>query len=146
MDSGTPRISDQSCGTFLIRESINPKVFAFFRFQIGPSLMCGSTSMSKKFRLCRCITREREVVERDGSIVVIYSPDQLLPGERTKFVRCRMRSLGCMPCTGAIRSEADTVPKIIEEMISFRRSERENRAIDHDEEGSMEIKKREGYF
>src|SRR5579871_494484 len=58
MDSGTPRISDQSCGTFLIRESINPKVFAFFRFQIGPSLMCGSTSMSKKFRLCRCITRE----------------------------------------------------------------------------------------
>jgi sulfate adenylyltransferase subunit 2 len=57
-----------------------------------------------------------------------------------------MRSLGCVPCTGAIRSDADSVPKIIEEMISFRRSERENRAIDHDEEGSMEIKKREGYF
>src|SRR5262245_3334537 len=90
--------------------------------------------------------RERQVVERNGSLVLIYSPEQLLPGERTKLVACRMRSLGCMPCTGAIRSEADTVPKIIEEMISFRRSERENRAIDHDEEGSMEIKKREGYF
>jgi sulfate adenylyltransferase subunit 2 len=90
--------------------------------------------------------REREVVERNGSIVLIYSHDQLLPGEKTKLVSCRMRSLGCVPCTGAIRSEADTVPKIIEEMISFRRSERENRAIDHDEEGSMEIKKREGYF
>jgi sulfate adenylyltransferase subunit 2 len=90
--------------------------------------------------------REREAVERNGSIVLIYSEDQLLPGEQTKFVSCRMRSLGCVPCTGAIRSEADTVPKIIEEMISFRRSERENRAIDHDEEGSMEIKKREGYF
>jgi sulfate adenylyltransferase subunit 2 len=90
--------------------------------------------------------REREIVERNGSIVLIYSEDQLLPGERTKFVSCRMRSLGCVPCTGAIRSEADTVPKIIQEMISFRRSERENRAIDHDEEGSMEIKKREGYF
>ena len=51
-----------------------------------------------------------------------------------------------MPCTGAIRSTADSVPKIIEEMISFRHSERENRVIDHDEEGSMEIKKREGYF
>jgi sulfate adenylyltransferase subunit 2 len=51
-----------------------------------------------------------------------------------------------MPCTGAIRSEADTLPKIIEELITFRRSERENRAIDHDEEGSMEVKKREGYF
>jgi sulfate adenylyltransferase subunit 2 len=90
--------------------------------------------------------REREVVERNGSIVLIYSRAQLLPGEKTKLVSCRMRSLGCVPCTGAIRSEADTVPKIIEEMISFRRSERENRAIDHDEEGSMEIKKREGYF
>src|SRR5438477_1624394 len=90
--------------------------------------------------------REREAVLRNGSIVLIYSHDQLLPGEKTEFVKCRMRSLGCMPCTGAIRSQADTVPKIIEEMISFRRSERENRAIDHDEEGSMEIKKREGYF
>jgi sulfate adenylyltransferase subunit 2 len=90
--------------------------------------------------------REREVVERNGSIVLIYSHEQLLPGEKTKLMSCRMRSLGCVPCTGAIRSEADTVPKIIEEMISFRRSERENRAIDHDEEGSMEIKKREGYF
>jgi len=90
--------------------------------------------------------REREVVERSGSIVLIYSPSQLLPGEQPQFVRCRMRSLGCVPCTGAIRSEADTVPKILDEMISFRRSERENRAIDHDEEGSMELKKREGYF
>ena len=68
------------------------------------------------------------------------------PGDKLESVQCRMRSLGCVPCTGAIRSEADTLPKIIEEMISFRRSERENRAIDHDEEGSMELKKREGYF
>jgi sulfate adenylyltransferase subunit 2 len=90
--------------------------------------------------------REREVVERDGQLVVIYSRQQLFLGEKTKFVKCRMRSLGCVPCTGAIRSEADTVPKIIEEMVLFRRSERENRAIDHDEEGSMELKKREGYF
>ena len=90
--------------------------------------------------------RERQAVVRNGSIVLIYSPDDLLPGETTQKIKCRMRSLGCIPCTGAIRSEADTVPKIIEEMISFRRSERENRAIDHDEEGSMELKKREGYF
>jgi sulfate adenylyltransferase subunit 2 len=90
--------------------------------------------------------KEREVVERGGSLVLIYSQDQLLPGEKTKIVKCRMRSLGCMPCTGAIRSEASTVPEIIEEMVTFRRSERENRAIDHDEEGSMELKKREGYF
>jgi len=90
--------------------------------------------------------KEREAVIRDGAIVLIYSQDQLRFGEKSQKLKCRMRSLGCVPCTGAIRSEADTVPKIIEEMISFRRSERENRAIDHDEEGSMEIKKREGYF
>jgi sulfate adenylyltransferase subunit 2 len=90
--------------------------------------------------------RERDVVVRNGAIVVIDHAAQLLPGERTQKLQCRMRSLGCVPCTGAIRSEADTVPKIIEEMVSFRRSERENRAIDHDEEGSMEVKKREGYF
>jgi sulfate adenylyltransferase subunit 2 len=90
--------------------------------------------------------REHEVVIRGGSIVVRYPGDRLLLGEHTEIVKCRMRSLGCVPCTGAIRSEADTVPKIIEEMVSFRRSERENRVIDHDEEGSMELKKREGYF
>jgi len=90
--------------------------------------------------------REREAVVRDGSIVLIYSKEELRLGEKSQLMKCRMRSLGCVPCTGAIRSGADTVPKIIEEMISFRRSERENRVIDHDEEGSMEIKKREGYF
>ncbi len=90
--------------------------------------------------------KEREVVVRGGSILLLQSGVSLLPGEKTERVRCRMRSLGCAPCTGAIRSDADTVPKIIDEMISFRRSERENRAIDHDEEGSMELKKHEGYF
>jgi len=90
--------------------------------------------------------KEREVVLRNGSLVVIHDRSELQFGEEPRLVKCRMRSLGCVPCTGAIRSEADTLPKIIEEMISFRRSERENRAIDHDEEGSMEVKKREGYF
>ena len=90
--------------------------------------------------------KEREVVLRNGSLVVIHDRKELQFGEEPRLVKCRMRSLGCVPCTGAIRSEADTLPKIIEEMISFRRSERENRAIDHDEEGSMELKKREGYF
>jgi len=90
--------------------------------------------------------REREVVLRGGSIVPIYSQSDLLPGEKSERVSCRMRSLGCMPCTGAIRSDADTLPKIIRELLGFKRSERENRVIDHDEEGSMELKKREGYF
>ena len=66
--------------------------------------------------------------------------------ERPTMVRSRLRSLGCSPCTGAIRSDADTLPKIIEELLGFRSSERVDRAIDHDQEGSMELKKREGYF
>ena len=71
---------------------------------------------------------------------------ELLPGEKVQTVRCRMRSLGCSPCTGAVRSDADTIPKIIEELIATRQSERQLRVIDHDQDGSMEIKKREGYF
>src|SRR5580693_7514800 len=90
--------------------------------------------------------RDHEVVLRNGSIVLIHDVKELLPGEKMLKLKCRMRSLGCVPCTGAIRSQADSVARIVEEMISFRRSERENRAIDHDEEGSMELKKREGYF
>ena len=89
---------------------------------------------------------EREALVRGNSVLLPQTGVRLLPGEKTQLVKCRMRSLGCVPCTGAIRSEADTVPKIVEEIISFRRSERENRVIDHDEEGSMELKKREGYF
>ncbi len=91
--------------------------------------------------------KERQVLVRGDSLISLEQPFiPMLPGEKPQRVRCRMRSLGCSPCTGAIRSDADTVPRIIEELISFRRSERENRVIDHDLDGSMELKKREGYF
>jgi sulfate adenylyltransferase subunit 2 len=69
-----------------------------------------------------------------------------MPDERPQLVKCRMRSLGCTPCTGAIRSDADTVPRIIEELVTMRKSERQNRVIDYDQDGSMEVKKQEGYF
>ncbi len=88
----------------------------------------------------------RPMVVRGESLIPTEHNMPLLPGEKPEMVMCRMRSLGCSYCTGAIRSEADTLPKIIDEMIQFRRSERENRVIDHDQDGSMEIKKREGYF
>src|SRR5580692_7650992 len=91
--------------------------------------------------------KERAMLVRGDSLIPMEQPFiPMLPGEKPQMVRCRMRSLGCSPCTGAIRSDADTLPKIIEELVSFRRSERENRVIDHDQDGSMEIKKREGYF
>jgi|SRR5271157_1120483 len=90
--------------------------------------------------------KERPMVVRGETLIPVEHGIPLLPGERAQTVMCRMRSLGCTPCTGAIRSEAATVPEIIAEMIGFRRSERENRVIDHDQDGSMELKKREGYF
>jgi sulfate adenylyltransferase subunit 2 len=90
--------------------------------------------------------KEREMLVRGESLIPLEHSPQLLPGERPQRVLCRMRSLGCTYCTGAIRSSASTVSEIVEELRALRRSERENRAIDHDQEGSMEIKKREGYF
>src|SRR6187401_959464 len=91
--------------------------------------------------------KEREMIVRGSALISTEQPFiPLLPGEQPQKVMCRMRSLGCSPCTGAVRSTADTVPKIIEELIGVRQSERQLRVIDHDQDGSMEIKKREGYF
>ncbi len=90
--------------------------------------------------------KPRPMLVRGDSLLPIEQPIPRLPGEQPKVVMCRMRSLGCSPCTGAIYSDADTLPKIIEELVGMRRSERQNRVIDHDQDGSMEIKKQEGYF
>jgi sulfate adenylyltransferase subunit 2 len=88
--------------------------------------------------------KERRMLVRGNSLTL---PElDFVPQGPMETIRCRMRSLGCSPCTGAIRSEADTIPKIIAELVAVRNSERENRVIDHDREGSMEMKKREGYF
>ena len=90
--------------------------------------------------------KERPMYVRGDALLPVEQSFVALPGERPQMVKSRLRSLGCSPCTGAIRSEATTIPEIIAELISFRSSERANRAIDHDQEGSMELKKREGYF
>jgi sulfate adenylyltransferase subunit 2 len=90
--------------------------------------------------------RERRVVCRDGSLILMEHDFRLAPGERVESVLCRMRSLGCTYCTGAIRSSAATLDEIIAELRKAAHSERQNRVIDHDQEGSMELKKREGYF
>jgi sulfate adenylyltransferase subunit 2 len=90
--------------------------------------------------------KEREMVVREGRLIPFEHDMPLLPGEAPERVMCRMRSLGCTYCSGAIRSTADTLPEIVDEVRRMRRSERENRLIDHDQDGSMELKKREGYF
>jgi sulfate adenylyltransferase subunit 2 len=88
----------------------------------------------------------REMLVRDDQLITVDRPIPLKPGEKTEIVMSRFRTLGCYPCTGAIRSTARTVPEIIEEMMVARNSERATRVIDHDQDGSMELKKREGYF
>jgi sulfate adenylyltransferase subunit 2 len=91
----------------------------------------------------------RPVVERDGTLIMVDDERmrmRLRPGEEPMMKRVRFRTLGCYPLTGAIESDATTLPEIIEEMLLARNSERQGRVIDHDETGSMEQKKREGYF
>src|SRR5437588_4500559 len=89
----------------------------------------------------------RPVVYRDGTMLMVDDDRmRLLPGERPQTKRVRFRTLGCYPLTGAIESDATTLPQIIEEMLVAKNSERQGRVIDHDEAASMEQKKREGYF
>ncbi len=91
--------------------------------------------------------KERPVVERDGNLIMVDDDRmKLLPGETVELKKIRFRTLGCYPLTGAVLSEADTLPAIIEETLSAVSSERTSRVIDHEEAGSMERRKREGYF
>ncbi len=90
--------------------------------------------------------QERDVVDRDGILVPYNDLVQLKPGEKVERLLCRFRSLGCSPCTGAVRSEAVTIDDIIAEVEDATKSERENRIIDLTTDSSMEDKKKEGYF
>jgi sulfate adenylyltransferase subunit 2 len=91
--------------------------------------------------------QERPVVRRDGTLIMVDDERlPLLPGETPELRKVRFRTLGCYPLTGAIDSEADSLPAIIQEMLVSRTSERQGRLIDSDSSGSMEKKKQEGYF
>ncbi|KZN68154.1 sulfate adenylyltransferase subunit CysD [Pseudoalteromonas luteoviolacea] len=93
------------------------------------------------------LSEKRPVVERDGTLIMV--DDERMPlneGEVPEMKSVRFRTLGCYPLTGAVESEANTLTGIIEEMLLSTSSEREGRVIDHDSAGSMEKKKREGYF
>jgi sulfate adenylyltransferase subunit 2 len=89
----------------------------------------------------------RPVVERDGMLIMVDDERlELQPGEQVQYKSVRFRTLGCYPLTGAVESTAATLPEIIQEMLLTRTSERQGRLIDHDQAGSMEKKKQEGYF
>ena len=92
-------------------------------------------------------SKERPVVDRNGVLIMVDDERlPLLPGETPQMMRVRFRTLGCYPLSGAIPSSADTIDAIIAEMRASSTSERQGRIIDHDDSGSMEKKKREGYF
>jgi sulfate adenylyltransferase subunit 2 len=91
--------------------------------------------------------KERPIVEYNGALVLV--DDERMPkdlAEKAEMRKVRFRTLGCYPLTGAVESEADTIEKIVEEMMTTTLSERSTRVIDFDQDGSMEQKKREGYF
>lgn len=90
--------------------------------------------------------KERDMVVREGRLIPHDGPIPLKKDERPQKIMCRFRTLGCYPCTGAVLSNATTVPGIIEEIMTVKNSERITRLIDHDQDSSMEQKKREGYF
>ncbi len=91
--------------------------------------------------------KERPVVRRDGTLIMVDDERMpLLPGEVPEMRKVRFRTLGCYPLTGAIESEAQSLPEIIQEMLLSKTSERQGRLIDSDSAGSMEKKKQEGYF
>ncbi len=90
--------------------------------------------------------KKRPMVVREHMLLPAEGPMRLREGEVPEDVWCRFRTLGCSPCTGAVRSHADTLELVIEEIMTARQSERITRIIDHDRDGSMELKKREGYF
>ncbi|KGI79100.1 sulfate adenylyltransferase subunit CysD [Oleiagrimonas soli] len=93
------------------------------------------------------LAAERPVVERDGTLIMVDDDRMPLePGETPRMRSVRFRTLGCYPLTGAIESEADTLPKVIQEMLVATTSERQGRVIDKDAGASMEQKKQEGYF
>jgi sulfate adenylyltransferase subunit 2 len=93
------------------------------------------------------LARERPVVERDGLLIMVDDERmRLRPGETPAMRRVRFRTLGCYPLSGAVPSDADTLPKVIQEMLLARSSERQGRVIDQDQGASMEQKKQEGYF
>ncbi len=90
---------------------------------------------------------ERPVVDYNGLTIMVDDDRMRIPeGQEPRMEKVRFRTLGCYPLTGAVKSEADTLPEIIQEMLLTTTSERQGRAIDHDEAGSMEKKKQEGYF
>ena len=137
-----------------------PEMWQLYNGRVGPgeSIRVFPLSNWTELDIWRYIAREkievvplyfaakRPVVVRNGQLIPVGAKTRLQAGEQPETRLCRFRTLGCYPCTGAVESAATTVEEIIDELVATRLSERTTRVIDHDQDGSMERKKREGYF
>ena len=135
-----------------------PELWSLFNSRVAPGESVRVFPLSTELDVWRYIqresipvvpmyfAREREMVVRGEMLIPVGKRTRLLPGETSQKVMCRFRTLGCYPCTGAVRYSARSVGEIIEELKDVDVSERITRVIDHDTDGSMEQKKREGYF
>ena len=142
--SGILRTSARSYGTFITPVSTKERVFGCFRTEldIWQYIRLENIPIVPLY-----YAKERPVVNIDGQLIM--PDDDRLPEkyrDKIEMKKIRFRTLGCWPLTGAIESEADTIEKIVEEMMTTTKSERTTRVIDFDQEASMEQKKREGYF
>ena len=146
--AGTRRLSGRSCGICTTCARPRARASGCSRSRIGPSSTSGSTFISRTSRSCRCISRHRVrwCSATDCCSWSMTSASRCMPGEVPVERSVRFRTLGCYPLTGAIESTAATLPDVIREMLLATSSERQGRAIDHDQSASMEQKKQQGYF
>ena len=137
----------RSRGTCATRISRPARRCASFRSPTGRSSTSGCTSTASASRSCRCTwPGGAKWCSAESAFIALGAGVAPVDGEEVKTLSVRFRTLGCQPCTGAVRSSARTVEEVIRETASMRRSERDTRIIDHDVDGSMERKKTEGYF
>lgn len=145
---GIQRTSVRRCGSCTTPRFTKERAFACSRCPTGRKKTSGSTSSVRTSTLVPLyFAAERPVVERDGNLIMVDDDRmRLLPGEKPMMKSVRFRTLGCYPLTGGVESTATTLDEVISETLSAVTSERTSRVIDKEAAGSMERRKREGYF
>lgn len=145
---GIQRTRDQKCGNYITLRLKKEKAFVYSQSLTGQRQTSGNISNAKKLISFHYIfAKERPVIERDGNIIMVDDDRlKLRPGEKIEHKSVRFRTLGCYPLTGGVESKASTLDEIIDETLSAVSSERTTRVIDNEAAGSMERRKREGYF
>ena len=145
---GIQRTRDQKCGNYITLRSKKEKAFVYSQSLTGQRQISGNILNAKKIDIVPLyFAKERPVIERDGNIIMVDDDRlKLRPDEKIEYKSVRFRTLGCYPLTGGVESKASTLDEIIDETLSAVSSERTTRVIDNEAAGSMERRKREGYF